>query len=277
MTYGIVNKIIPFSAVDGPGNRTVVFLQSCNFQCLNCHNPETISFCSHCGICIDFCNSDALKIIDNVVIWNKNNCTSCDECIKNCPTNSSPKTTQFSVDELLNKIEKYSVFTSGITISGGECTVQSDFLLEFLKKAKQKGISAFIDSNLHVETEKLKELANYFDKAMPDVKSYNLEKHKLLTGQSSNLVLKNLNFLLKSDKVFEIRTVIIPNILNNEETISEVSKIIAIHNPKLRYKLIKYRKTGVKTPDFANEPSDELMQKLKIIAQNNGCENILIV
>ncbi|MCG8572187.1 MAG: 4Fe-4S cluster-binding domain-containing protein, partial [Spirochaetes bacterium] len=42
---GIVNKIIPFSHVDGPGNRFALFLQSCNFNCNYCHNPETIRLC----------------------------------------------------------------------------------------------------------------------------------------------------------------------------------------------------------------------------------------
>lgn len=36
-----VRKVIPFSAVDGPGNRTAVFLQGCNLDCQYCHNPET--------------------------------------------------------------------------------------------------------------------------------------------------------------------------------------------------------------------------------------------
>ena len=40
-----VNKIIPFSNVDGPGNRTAVFFQGCTFRCLFCHNPETWSLC----------------------------------------------------------------------------------------------------------------------------------------------------------------------------------------------------------------------------------------
>ena len=47
-----VNKIIPFSSVDGPGNRTAIFLQACNLDCKYCHNPETRALCIHCGDCI---------------------------------------------------------------------------------------------------------------------------------------------------------------------------------------------------------------------------------
>jgi len=277
MEWGIVNKIIPFSSVDGPGNRTAIFLQACNFKCLNCHNPETISFCSNCGICVDYCNFEALRIINDIVVWNKNNCTDCDECIKNCPSNSSPKTKSYSVGELFSEIEKYGVFTSGITISGGECTFQYNFLLELLKTAKNKGISAYIDSNLHIETEKLAELAKYFDKAMPDAKSFNSVNHKLLTGKFPDLTLKNIEFLLKKNQVYEIRTVIIPDIMNNEETVSEISKLIVRYNPQIRYKLIKYRKIGVKNPYFSEEPTTMLMKNLKNIAENNGCLNVILV
>ena len=40
-TRGLVADTIPFSCVDGPGNRFVVFLQGCNFDCVACHNPAT--------------------------------------------------------------------------------------------------------------------------------------------------------------------------------------------------------------------------------------------
>lgn len=37
-----VHRIIPFSNVEGYGNRTSIFVQGCNANCLYCHNPETI-------------------------------------------------------------------------------------------------------------------------------------------------------------------------------------------------------------------------------------------
>ena len=55
-----VNKIIPFSCVDGFGNRTAIFLQGCNQDCLYCHNPETIHLCKNCGACVKTCPAGAL-------------------------------------------------------------------------------------------------------------------------------------------------------------------------------------------------------------------------
>ena len=57
----VVNKIIPFSSVDGPGNRTAVFLQGCNINCRYCHNPETRALCVNCGLCVEKCRSRALE------------------------------------------------------------------------------------------------------------------------------------------------------------------------------------------------------------------------
>ena len=43
MTRVLVADVVPTSFVDGPGNRYVVFLQGCTFNCLTCHNPQTIA------------------------------------------------------------------------------------------------------------------------------------------------------------------------------------------------------------------------------------------
>ena len=59
-----VSKILTYSIVDGPGNRLVIFLQGCNFDCTACHNPHTIGECNNCGDCVPACHADALSLVD---------------------------------------------------------------------------------------------------------------------------------------------------------------------------------------------------------------------
>lgn len=236
----LINKIIPFSCVDGPGNRMVIFFQGCNFKCLYCHNPETINKCISCGKCVENCEVGALSISDGKVIWDEEECISCDKCIKLCEHMSSPKTKEYSVEELVKKIEKDSFFIRGITVSGGECTLNSEFLIKLFREVKKLGLTCFVDTNGNTKLDD--ELINLTDKFMLDVKSIDEKENIWLTKSSNKLVLENLKRILELDKMYEVRTVIAKG-LNSEKTVDEVSKIIG---DKCRYKLIKYRLFGVR-------------------------------
>lgn len=111
---------------------------------------------------------------------------------------------------------------------------------------------------------------------MLDVKSIDKNEHIKITGQSNEIVLKNLKELLNKDKLYEVRTVVVPN-MNNKETIEKVSKIIG---DKCRYKIIKYRDFGVREEGIeihGNESlKDEEIEKLKDISVKNGCINTII-
>lgn len=223
------------------------------------------------------CPENALFITENKVFWNQNACIQCDNCIKVCPSNSSPKTVQLTVDELFEKIGGTLVFTSGLTISGGECTAQYDFLLEFLKEAKARNISVFVDTNGNLNPGKMAVLAKYFDKAMLDIKSADPNEHFRSTESEFDFVIENADYLLKNNKLHEIRTVIVPELLDNEKNVAEIGRLIAKNNPDLLYKLIKYRRLGVKNGEALKEPEDDYLEKLKIIAQKAGCKNVIVV
>ena len=275
---GLVNKIIPFSSVDGPGNRTSIFLQGCNFNCIYCHNPETINICGSCGTCITACPTTALTKVNEEIIWNKSKCCNCDSCIKVCNNNSSPKVAKMSTDDIINEINNYKPFIQGITVSGGECTLQEEFLINLFTKVKLLGLTCFIDSNGSKDFKEIPKLLEVCDSVMLDVKSFDNNLHNKYINFDNKYVLSNLKFLASIGKLYEVRTVVVPEIFNNEETVKKVSEIISKYDSNIRYKLIKFRNLGVRYSLKSHpSPSDEYMNNLKTIVEENGCKNIIIV
>lgn len=274
----LVNKIIPFSNVDGEGNRTAIFLQGCNYNCLYCHNPETINHCNSCGLCVEHCEYGALSKVDGKVVYDIEKCENCDKCISVCKRNSSPKITSMTVEDIMKYLEKTKYFISGITVSGGECTLQSDFLIELFREVKKLGLTTFIDTNGSTPIYNNKELLEVMDKAMIDLKAFDSDENKMLTGLQNETVIENIKVLGSLDRVYEIRTVVVPQVLDNKRTVDMGSKLLASINPNLIYKLIKYRPLGVREELIKSSvPTNEYMEGLKKIATLNGCKNIIIV
>lgn len=116
------------------------------------------------------------------------------------------------------------------------------------------------------------------DGVMLDVKSFNNDKHKKYIKFENFNVLKNLEYLASINKLYEVRTVVVPEIFNNEETVKEVSTLISKYDCKIRYKLISFRNLGVRESfKYLNSPSIEYMQELKEKSEEIGCNNIVIV
>ena len=240
-----VNKIISFSNVDGPGNRTSIFFQGCCFDCLYCHNPETINMCQNCGICMEKCPAKAIsRNEEGKIVWEKDKCVNCDTCIQVCPHCSSPKIRWMTPDEVMQEVHRSAPYISGITCSGGECTLRYEFMLELFQKVKEIDKTCLIDSNGSFDFEKDPRILAYCDGVMLDVKAVDPEWHKTLTGADRDMVMKNLNYLLSAGKLYEVRTVIFPDRdKENEETVRYVSEII---QDKCIYKIIRYRPFGVR-------------------------------
>ena len=239
-----VNKIIPFSNVDGPSNRMAIFFQGCPFNCRFCHNPETIHMCNDCGECVKTCPVGALSLKEGKVTWNKDLCVNCDTCIKTCRHDASPKITRMTTDELMEKILEVSPYIQGITLSGGECTLQKEFIKELFPKVKALGLTTLLDSNGSLDFESNEDILEYCDGVMLDVKAYNKEFSDWLIRYPNDVVLKNLDHLLATGKLEEVRTLIFPDRdKENEATVRYVAETI---KDRCRYKIIRYRQFGVR-------------------------------
>ena len=239
-----VNKIIPFSNVDGPGNRTSIFFQGCPFNCLFCHNPETIHLCTNCGKCVPVCPAGALTLTGGQVRWDSSACVQCDRCIRTCPHDASPRITFMTVEEVMTQVRRTRPYIGGITTSGGECTLYHDFLLDLFRETKKLGLTALMDSNGSLDFSRYPELLAASDGVMLDVKAVRPQWHQELVSYPAEPVLRNLEYLLSAGKLQEVRTIILPG--RDRENEESVRTVAARIGDACDYKIIRYRPYGVR-------------------------------
>lgn len=276
----LVNRIIPFSCVDGPGNRTAVFLQGCGFDCRYCHNPETIGACVHCGACVASCPTGALTAEAGRVRYDIAKCVMCDACIKTCPHSACPRLRLLTPEQAMAEVAKNMPFIRGVTVSGGECTRWRDFLVGFLSLAKARGLHTLLDSNGSYDFSADPQLMDVTDGVMLDVKAWDAQEHLRLTGQDNEPVKKNLRWLAAQGKLQEVRTVVVPELFNCEETVREVCRELReAGRLQTRYKIICYRPMGVRKSeqDRLKPPSQETLNALASLAREYGLSDVVLI
>lgn len=171
---------------------------------------------------------------------------------------------EMSVEEILTEFEKVKEFvTGGITITGGEPLLQLEFLIDFAKEAKSRGVHMCIDTsggvynpqNVRQDT-MLRELFTYIDLVMLDIKHIDSEGHKQLVGIGNERVLKFAKFLDSIGQEMWIRHVLVPGITMDDKLlfklglfIGELKHVIGIEVlPYHTMALVKYENLNYDYP-----------------------------
>ena len=158
-----------------------------------------------------------------------------------------------TADELLSQALRYKTYWKkggGITVSGGEPLLQIDFLIEFFKKAKSKGVHVTLDTSGNAFTReepffsKFNELMKVTDLVMLDIKQIDEEKHKILTGWSNSNILDMAKFLSEINKPVWIRHVLVPGGSDNDEQLIKLDEFIKTLKNVDRVEVLPYHTLG---------------------------------
>lgn len=137
-----------------------------------------------------------------------------------------------SVDELLDKIERYKAYIlpsgGGVTVTGGEPLLQAKFLITLFKELKKRNIPTAIDtSGMFDITEDIKELLSYTDLVLLDIKHIDSKKCKDLVGFSNEKELAFAKYLSDNNIAIWIRQVLIPGITDDENDLLKLKDFIS--------------------------------------------------
>jgi len=254
---GIITSIQRFSLHDGPGIRSTVFFKGCNMHCKWCHNPETFdvkpqilyysSKCVDCMACTFIC--DCHRVEDGKMVFDRTNCTNCGQCADGCFSGALEYCgKEYTVDEVLHEVLQdesfYRESKGGVTLSGGEVFLQSDFALELLKALKEKGIATAIESNMSVPFTVIEKLLPYIDLVMCDLKIFDAEKHQKWTGIPNETIKKNIQKVAQFGKPLILRTPVIPGVNDNSEEIKQIAEFATKLPSLLYYELLNFNPLG---------------------------------
>lgn len=159
-----------------------------------------------------------------------------------------------TVREVLEDYEKYRPFLrdGGITLSGGEATVQIDFVIDLFEACHKKNIHTcldtcgvlFRDDNEEL-LKKYERLMEVTDIVMLDIKHVNPRQHKVLTGHTNENIIKFLRFMDERGVNIWIRHVIVPRITYNKQFLFQTGELLGEFDNITAIDVLPYHTMGV--------------------------------
>ena len=152
-------------------------------------------------------------------------------CHHNCkgchnPQTHDPEGGFWSDTEDILNIAAENPLLDGITLSGGDPMVQSDFVEELFKACKEEGIQTCLESTFHANWKDIEKVLPYADIIISDIKHMDPEIHKQYTGVNNAKILENLKRLSETGKELILRIPVIPNVNDDMDNIAATADFI---------------------------------------------------
>lgn len=256
----LIFDIKKFAIHDGPGIRTTVFFKGCPLACWWCHNPEALlsrselvlfeEKCIACGECFRVCPQEAHEQLpDGTRVYHADRCELCGACVEVCYAEALVmEGREVTVEELMVELRKdipfYENSGGGVTLSGGEPTLQHAFALALLQQCKAEGLHTAVDTSGQTPWRVFEGMLPYIDLVLYDIKHIDGSRHREHTGSHNQRILENLKRLGDSGTPIEIRMPVIPTVNDNPEDIERTARFLAGIGGITRVEVLPYHKLG---------------------------------
>jgi pyruvate formate lyase activating enzyme len=259
---GVVFDVKHFAVHDGPGIRTTIFLKGCPLRCAWCHSPESQSprpeiaynpdLCISCEACVEACPNRAQTLGPEKIL--RDLCTGCGSCAEACYAGAlTLYGRKATVEELIEEVEKdrllHETSGGGITVSGGEPTMQPRFTSALLKALKRKGYHTALDTSGQAEWKALEKILEDVDLVIYDLKHMDPVPHEKMTGAPNWLILSNLRRITQLGKRVVIRVPVIPGFNDSRDDFRVMGKFLGGLEGVEAVELLPYHNLG--TPKYA--------------------------
>jgi pyruvate formate lyase activating enzyme len=244
--------------------------------------------CIHCGVCLEKCESKALSVNGEDIIKDRNACVQCNTCVTECyPEAHYLIGKSYSAAQICEMVEEdrsiFEISGGGVSISGGEPTVQYPFLKELTEMLHLRGFHVTLQTNIHVPWKIYESILPYIDFFMCDLKLYDAKKHLYWTGKENRTILENIQKLDKTGKPYCVRTPVVPGVNDRKEQLQELSDFVSRLDNIESYELLsfhplasyKYHNMGMKYAfeEIKEIPTDEFAGLKELFEINKQKQN----
>ncbi len=212
-THGIVFDIREFTVHDGPGIRTTVFMKGCPLHCSWCHNPEG--------------QSSQPQVMRG-------------------PTGERIVGKEYSARELAEMLNRQAdvlrASEGGVTFSGGEPLVQSEFVAEVI--GMLDSLHVLLDTCGYASEADFLRVAERSHLVFYDLKLMDRELHRRHTGVDNDLILHNLQAMGRLRAPFVVRVPLVPGVTDTDENLAAIAEAVRGRPGMLRVDLLPYNKAA---------------------------------
>ena len=261
MKRPLVLEIKGNSLDDGPGIRTAIFFKGCPLNCIWCHNPESkrpeaelsvsLQDCIGCGTCETVCPQGAASPKRPGIVDRKK-CVKCFACAEHCPPKALTRVgKEADMEEIIKKCLSdkpfYDVSGGGVTLTGGEATLFTEWVGALAGRLAKEGIRVHLETAGQFDYESVKEhLLPYVSSIYMDIKLMDPAKHKEYCGVEDGRILENFKRLLADGEIMGFtllpRTPLVPGITDTDENLAAIAQFY-VENGVKRTELLPYNPT----------------------------------